>query len=378
MHRQLGTKVWAIIAGVNRQWRDQYAHMVKRKQTSAAVLMASLSTYNYAKLCGRHRENNREYELMGMYAGLDVVHEFMYVTQALTIARAALQSQRTDALQLLHVLSPYIRPGYGYDTRLLRHAAVFGQLECLRFLTSAATTADVHCDSYRMLQHQGICFIVSQAAAQGGHIPTLQWLQQDELLWEPRQPSGQPSACLCYIAAQHDHMDAVIWLHAQGFALGPRACEAAAAVGNAQLLRWLHEHGAEWNAETIVEAAAEQGGSVEVLKFLHEKAVGQWDPAEVTRLLFIAGKHGNLAAAQWLYSLGGALPAQLWDAYECWPHLCTLQWAIESGASWGAAVDAVEAEYACEEMVAYMPLDAWVWAHEHGGCPCQCNDWKQQ
>eukprot|EP00953_Heterococcus_sp_UTEX-ZZ885_P021908 12184-Heterococcus_DN1.PRE.5 len=71
----LGTKAWAIIAGVNRQWRDLYAHVVQRKQTSAAVLMASLSTYNYAKLCGRHRVNRKEYELIGVYAGLDVVHE---------------------------------------------------------------------------------------------------------------------------------------------------------------------------------------------------------------------------------------------------------------------------------------------------------------
>eukprot|EP00953_Heterococcus_sp_UTEX-ZZ885_P026087 14131-Heterococcus_DN1.PRE.3 len=204
-------------------------------------------------------------------------------------------------------------------------------------------------------------------------MPTLQWLQQQELLHEALQSSES----LCYVAARHNHMEAVIWLHAQGFALGPRTCEAAAAVGNAQLLRWLHEHGALWDAETITEKAAE-GGGVEVLKFLHEKAVGQWDQVEVTRLLFVTGRYGHLAAAQWLHSLGGALPTQLWDAYECWPHLRTLRWAIESGASWGVAVGAVVAQDACEEMVAYMPLDAWVWAHEHGGCPCECTDWQQQ
>jgi hypothetical protein len=364
----LGTKAWAIIAGVNRQWRDLYAHMVERKQTSAAVLMSSLSTYNYAKLCGRHRVNRKEHELIGVYAGLDVVHECVDAVQAIITACAALQSQRPDTMQLLTALSPHIHPGNDCDTMLLCQAALFGQLECLRFLIGTETNC-------RLSLSDNIygCILVSQSAAQGGHVPTLQWLQQKRLLHEPLQSSE----CLCYIAARHEHMDAVIWLHAQGFALGPRACEAAAAVGNAQLLRWLHEHGAQWDAETITEKATE-GGGVEVLEFLHEKAVGQWDLVDLTRLLFVAGKYGNLAAAQWLHSLGGALPTQLWDAYECWPHLSTLQWAIETGASWGATVDAVAAGDACEEMVAYMPLDAWVWAHEHDGCPCECIDWQQQ
>ena len=115
-----------------------------------------------------------------------------------------------------------------------------------------------------------------------------------------------------------------------------------------------------------------------MLQFLRETDVGEWNTAAVTRLLHTAGFHGHLAAAQWLYSIGGALPMKLWDAYECWRHLCTLQWAIESGASWGTAADAVDAGYACEEMVAYMPLDAWVWAHKHGGCLCTCTSWQQQ
>eukprot|EP00953_Heterococcus_sp_UTEX-ZZ885_P032350 16902-Heterococcus_DN1.PRE.1 len=127
-------------------------------------------------------------------------------------------------------------------------------------------------------------------------------------------------------------MRAAVWLHEQKFELGPQACTGAARAGNLELLQWLHSCGAHWEADTIAVAAA-AGGSVAVLQFLNtDTALGQhWDSTALTRLLRVAGRHGQLAAAQWLYSLGGALPERMWDVDVCWLHSGTLQWAVEQG-----------------------------------------------
>jgi hypothetical protein len=368
----LGSKAWLLIGGVNRQWRDLYAAMAKQKETSAGCIVASLSTYQYAKLCGREFTDH-DGAVVGQHAGLDVVVCCAADMRLYTILSAAFESRRADMLQLLQALGPEVCRSASQhmidddDSQgVLCLAAQHRSLDCLQFLALKE-------GSYQIKDCGRIRCAVSRAAATGGHLPTLQWLQQHAFL----QDFGWHNH-LCEIAARCGHIDAVIWLHAQGFALGPMVCSAAAEAGNYQLLQRLRSHGAQWLTE-LMPAAAARGGSTEMLRHLRDTAVGRWDPAAVTRLLFEAGQHGHLAAAQWLYALGGALPTQLWDAYNCWPHLCTLQWAIESGASWGAQEGAEEdVRYECEQLMELLPHDAWVWAHEHGGCPCQCTNWQQQ
>jgi hypothetical protein len=210
-------------------------------------------------------------------------------------------------------------------------------------------------------------------------VPVLQWLQQHGFLQEPAQPSQRFPSSLCDTAARHGGANAVVWLHKQGFKLGAMACAGAAEAGNLQLLQWLRSRGAHWSAEELTQAAA-TGGSVAVLQFLYSTAVEQWSAATLTRMLHAAGAGagGQLAAAQWLHSIGAPLPTRLWYT-QCWPRLCTLRWAIESGATWWDATPL--RWFRCGRLRDVVDADAWQWAHEHG-CPCDCaqddeEDWQQ-
>jgi hypothetical protein len=134
----LGTKAWLLVAGVNRQWRDLYAAAVQlSRETSARHIMASVTSYEYAKHCGRDSTSDGEARLLGELAGVDVVYRYAEETQVATTVAAGFKSGRADMLQLLHVLSPYLRPGPTCDTSLLCWPVLLGQLECLRFLTTA-------------------------------------------------------------------------------------------------------------------------------------------------------------------------------------------------------------------------------------------------
>jgi hypothetical protein len=277
-------------------------------------------------------------------------------------------------LELLQVLNPTARECSSDNPMSAMHqsisssmvcsAAQHGQLDCLRFLTAAAVVGTAS-STHHHIPERDRCAVSSSAAA-GGDVPTLQWLQQQGFLQEAAAP--QPG--LCAIAAVHGRRDAAVWLHEQGFKLGPQACTGAVRAGNLELLQWLHSCGARWEAAEIAVAAA-AGGSVAVLHFLHsDKALGQhWDSTALTRLLRVAGRHGQLAAAQWLYSLGGALPACMWDVDVCWLHSGTLRWAVEQGVPWGESPP----ENTCYWLMNNLSKKAWEWAHEHG-CPCSCSD----
>jgi hypothetical protein len=368
----LGSKAWVMLAGVNRQWRDLYAAMTDSKQTSVQHAVASLATYEYAKVCGREF-TARDGHLLGQYAGLDVLASGAIAESPLSIVvDAAFESGRPDMLQVLQLLDPVVNhrgPDYFVNTvyksincSIICSAAEYGQLECLRFLTqAAAATGAAASRAYHVQEDER--WAVSRAAATGGHVPTLQWLQQQSFLHE------HSASSLCSLAAAQGCMEAVIWLHEQGFKLGASACRGAARAGHLQLLQWLRAHGAQWEPDTMQVAGA-AGGSVAVLQFLQEQAVGQWDPAAVTRLLSVAGRHGQLAAAQWLYAAGGELPGSMWDVDVCWLHLCTLQWAVEQeGVPWGESPP----QNTCYWLLDQMAEEVWEWAHEHG-CPCNCGD----
>jgi hypothetical protein len=360
----LDTKAWLVVAGVNRQWRDLYAPAVQLlKETSAQHAVATVTTYEYAKLCGRDSTSAGEARLLGRLGGLDVVYRYAEEAEVAALVAAAFKHKRADILQLLHVLSPYLRPGQTCDTSLLCWAVLLGQLECLRFLTTAVGANQGSHQIRQSARSKVSCY-----AAKGGHVPMLQWLQQHGFLQEPAQSSQRFPGSLCDTAAQHGCADAVLWLREQGFKLGDRACAGAAEAGNLQLLLWLRSHGAHWSAEELRQAAA-AGGSVEMLQFLHNTAAEPWDTAALTRMLHAAGKCGKLAAAQWLHSNGAPLPTRLWCGHRCWPRLSTLRWAIESGATWWDSEPLVW--YMCGSLRDIVDADAWQWAHEHG-CPCDC------
>jgi hypothetical protein len=131
-----------------------------------------------------------------------------------TILKAAFESRRADMLQLLQALGAETCRSasehliVGDDSKgVLCLAAQHRSLDCLQFLALQEGSYQIKGSGY-------IRCHVSRAAATGGHLPTLQWLQQHEFLQESKWCN------LCETAARDGHMDAVIWLHSQGFALG--------------------------------------------------------------------------------------------------------------------------------------------------------------
>ena len=61
-------------------------------------------------------------------------------------------------------------------------------------------------------------------------------------------------------ATEGGHLEVLAWLHAQGCPWDERPCCAAAARNNVRLLEWLRAHGCPWGVETCA-AAARAGGS---------------------------------------------------------------------------------------------------------------------
>jgi hypothetical protein len=226
----LGTKAWLLIAGVNRQWRDLYAAAVQlSREASARHVVASVAAYEYARHCGRDSTTDGEARLLGELAGVDVMYRYAEEAQVAATVAAAFKSGRADTLQLLHVLSSYLRPGLTCDTSLLCWAALLGQLECVCFLTTAVGAQQGSHHIRQSARSKVSCY-----AAKGGHVPLLQWLQQHGFLQEPAQPSQRFPSSLCGTAARHGGANAVVWLHKQGFKLGVKACAGAAEAGNLQ------------------------------------------------------------------------------------------------------------------------------------------------
>jgi hypothetical protein len=353
----LGAKVWIQVAGVNRQWREVYTAMTQSKETSAVYALATLSTYAHAKVCGKDSKNScEESKALGQHAGLDVIARYADHLWVEDLVRAAFKSKRADVLHILQGLISYIYPDFNCCTSLLCQAALHGNLECLRFMTT-----DPRGQAGRQMSN-ATQFQVSLCAAEGGHLPILQWLRQHWYLRESTTRYGH----LSDIAVAHGRMDAVIWLYKQGFVPGPQACTKAAAAGTLQVLLWLRKHSVQW-VHSIGVAAAE-GGSVEVLQYLYDNAVGDWDAAALKRMLSYAAHSNHLAAVQWLHSKGAELPECMWTA-ACWTDLSTLRWAMDSGVSWGTPLMAGT----CSHLRRLLDADAWQWAHEHG-CPCDCTD----
>jgi hypothetical protein len=358
VYDMLGAKCWAYCGGVSHSWRRAYLSKFDgSKETAMVHVVASLATYRYSLECGRvvdHREDG----LLGAYAELEVLAQ--YATHSQQTAKAAVKANRPQVLQFMRDRNWHFPTCY---MEFLCLAALHGSLECLRWVINSgdpvfglytAGHLPEHCKSK-----------VGVFAADGGHIHVLKWLHSNGLL--PQQLDYDDSLCTC--AAKHNHYEAVVWLFDHGYLPGPRTCAAAALAGNMELLQWLLVRGYNLTVDNMPDVA--RGSSLAVLKHLHSAGIGAWDTAVLTSMLQEAGFAGKLEAVQWLYSLGAQLPTIMWHWQHCWPKLRTLQWAMHSGANWGASA----AAGTCKYLRRTMDADAWMWAHEHG---CPCNALQQQ
>jgi hypothetical protein len=139
-----------------------------------------------------------------------------------------------------------------------------------------------------------------------------------------------------------------------------------------------------WDSAKVREAAAATG-ALATLQWLANRDAAVLSTAVLTRLLDIAGQHGNLAAAQWLRAQGAEWPTAFvrcdWQQIGYYKtsywQLNTMQWARANGCPWGAwsgdtcKLVCVHERYSFSFNVHKMQQlrDAMVWAHA-AGCPC--------
>jgi hypothetical protein len=123
-----------------------------------------------------------------------------------------------------------------------------------------------------------------------------------------QQPGVVCNGQAIFSAAANGHTAMCEYLRAEGLPWTSSACFFAAHRGHSDTLRWLRERGCSgsWDIRTLSTAAA-MGGSVDVLRYLHQQGLG-FDAARLTELLGTAGTSDKLAAAQWLRQQGADWP----------------------------------------------------------------------
>jgi len=112
-------------------------------------------------------------------------------------------------------------------------------------------------------------------------------------------------AITCEAAAAGGHMEVLRWLREHGHRWDEGTCHAAAKGGHLEVLKWVRGHGCPWTPGTC--AGAAQGGHMDVLEWLRVHGC----PFDESACEF-AARGGQLAVLQWLRGYGCP-----WDASTC-------------------------------------------------------------
>lgn len=151
-------------------------------------------------------------------------------------------------------------------------------------------------------------------AADSGNLHVLDWLAEQGCPWPSDGDYGydnDESDCLYAVAAYGGHKAVIEWLESRGVACQTysqeRACEAAAAGGQLDLLKLLREKGFSWCKETCKAAAA--CGHLEVLRWARANGA-EWDEETPTE----AAKNGHVACLEYIFSAEGGFSREpIWS-----------------------------------------------------------------
>jgi len=184
-------------------------------------------------------------------------------------------------------------------------------------------------------------------AFQGGHLEVLKWLRSEGCPWVEE-------SCTCNDAAQRGHWEVMKWRKSEGCPWDANTCAYAAQGGHLEMLKWLRSEGCPWNEESC-DAAAE-GGHLEVLKWLRSEGC-PWDGLTCSW----AAQGGHFEILKWLKSEGCPWYTGLicCDAARA-GHFEMLKWLRSEGCSWDEDVSSWAAGNGHLDMVKYL--------HENG-CP---------
>jgi hypothetical protein len=243
----------------------------------------------------------REYQhAAGKYADaatLIAAHELGMQYTADTMTGAA-RYNKLAALQHLHAQS------CSWAAEVCESIAARGELEMLRWV------------------HEQGCFWDGEdilvKAAGSGNLELTAWVLQ--------RPGVQATTWVIAKAAEHGHIAVCQFLRSEQCAWDDWACDSAVFGDRLDTLLWLRKNGAPFDLGLARESAG-QGGSISVNIYLHKE--GLLDSEALTGILNIAGSYNRIAAAQLLWRLGAAWPAELcwlqpWDG-------ATLAWARAEG-----------------------------------------------
>lgn len=156
------------------------------------------------------------------------------------------------------------------------------------------------------------------AAAQGGHLRTLQWLRENGCPW---------NSLTCRRAAEEGHLHVLQWARIHGCPWDGFVCAGAARGGRLDVLQWARANDCPWDSRTCTEAARE--GHLEILQWARVNGC-PWDSWTCAG----AAQRGHLDVLQWLRANGCP-----WDGTACTGaaeggHLGVLKWARANGCPW--------------------------------------------
>jgi hypothetical protein len=185
--------------------------------------------------------------------------------------------------------------------------------------------------------------------AEGGHLAKLQCWRSLGLECDRFTAKG---------AAFGGHIEVLEWLHSIGCPFSQDTCAQAARGGHLSILQWLHNVGCPWDDFNVYWHAAFLG-RLDILAYARDNGCPLPALGEAT-LCRDAALEGQLAALQWLRSVGCN-----WDEATCEyaalaGHLDVLQWARANGCPWDGEVFVGAYHYG--------HTDVLLWAVDHG-CP---------
>eukprot|EP00953_Heterococcus_sp_UTEX-ZZ885_P029242 15541-Heterococcus_DN1.PRE.1 len=139
-------------------------------------------------------------------------------------------------------------------------------------LNGAAFSAELSRIQWLYTEHNcALSYETTLCCARAGHIEVLRWLKQQGAVFDARTMQA---------AATCDQRATCAYLHAEGCLGDELTMYEAAIAKHWDTVRWLHEHGCPWDFEHMCLTAAE----LDVL----------------SAMLTLAGAYDHLAAAQWL------------------------------------------------------------------------------
>ena len=152
------------------------------------------------------------------------------------------------------------------------------------FATQCAKQGHLRWLRWSLEAHKTVC----QVAAEHGHLDCLMYAREQGCRWD---------ASACSAAAWNGHLACLMYAHEQGCRWDASACSAAAWNGHLDCLMYAHEQGCTWDADTCY--AAVWNGHLDCLMYAHEQGC-TWDASTC----LYAAQNGHLDCLMYAHEQG--------------------------------------------------------------------------